>query len=200
MSQLKNRLQALTILDRSFSAMTDDELETLVASLPDDHREAIDELCGAREGGFTETSARTLAMRAYAARGRMNGGLEQICTLITDPCLAQCIEMLGDHAEDPTEAQLLEVTPTLIDAHGLATVRVMLASSITGEAAASVMLTHVLKHDPVLALPPVEEPPVVVLTKAEADEATKAKRKALKEKKQAESRARREQQLRARHH
>ena len=44
--------------------MTDDELEALVASLPEDHRTALDEICGAREGGFTDPSSRTLAMRA----------------------------------------------------------------------------------------------------------------------------------------
>ena len=52
MSQLKNRLQGLSLLDRAFSSLTDAELEALVASLPDDHREAIDSICDAKEGGF----------------------------------------------------------------------------------------------------------------------------------------------------
>lgn len=199
MSQLKIRLQALSLLDRAFAAMTDEELATLVASLPDDHVEALDELCGAREGGFTDADARNLAVRATAARGRMNGGLEQISTLITDPALAKCIEMLGDNSDNPSEEQLLEVTPTIIEEFGLATTRLMLASSIAGEAAASVMLTRVLKHDETLALPPVEMPDVEVLPARTADEETKAKRKAAKEKKQAEARKAREQQQRARH-
>ena len=54
MSQLKNRLQALSLLDRAFTAVTDSELEALIASLPDDHRSAIDEICEAPEGGFTD--------------------------------------------------------------------------------------------------------------------------------------------------
>ncbi len=199
MSQLKIRLQALSLLDRAFAAMTDEELATLVASLPDDHVEALDELCGAREGGFTDADARNLAVRATVARGRMNGGLEQISTLITDPALAKCIEMLGDNSDNPSEEQLLEVTPTIIEEFGLATTRLMLASSIAGEAAASVMLTRVLKHDETLALPPVEMPDVEVLPARTADEETKAKRKAAKEKKQAEARKAREQQQRARH-
>ena len=45
----------------------------------------------------------------------MNGGLEQICTLVTDPTLAKCIEALGDNSDNPTEPQLLEVTPALIE-------------------------------------------------------------------------------------
>ena len=199
MSQLKNRLQALTLLDRAFAAMTDEELATLVASLPEDHVEALDELCGARDGGFTDAEARLLAARSTAARGRMNGGLEQVSTLLADPCLAKCIEALGDNSDDPTEAQLLEATPALIEEFGLATVRLMIATSITGEAAASVMLTRVLKHDETLALPPAERTDVEVLPARSADEETKAKRKAAKEKKQAEARKAREQQLKARH-
>ena len=59
MNQMKNRLQGLTLLDRAFTAMSDDELEALVASLPDDHRTALDEICGAREGGFSEPASST---------------------------------------------------------------------------------------------------------------------------------------------
>ena len=199
MSQLKNRLQALSLLDRAFAAMTDEELATLVASLPDDHVVALDELCGAREGGFTDVEARLLAVRATAARGRMNGSLEQVATLITDPALAKCIEALGDHSDSPNEEQLLEVTPALIEEFGLATTRLMLASSVAGEAAAAEVLTRVLKHDDTLALPPVERVEVEVLPARTADEETKAKRKAAKEKKQAEARQAREQQLKARH-
>ena len=199
MNQMKNRLQGLTLLDRAFTAMTDDELEALVISLPDDHREALDEICGAREGGFTEPSTRTLAMRATAARGRLNGGLEQITTLLCDPCLADCIEALGEHSDNPTEDELLEATPALVDKHGVATVRLMMAGSVAGEALASVTLTRLLKHDETLALPPVEHDEVAVLPPPTADEEIKAKRKGAKLARQAEAKARREQQARARH-
>jgi hypothetical protein len=199
MSQLKNRLQALSLLDRAFTSVTDSELEAIVATLPADHREALDELCGAGEGGFTEASARTLAMRATVARGRMNGGLEQVVTIVTDPTLAKCIELLGDNSDNPSEEQLLEATPVLIEEFGLPATRLMLASSVAGEAAASTMLIRVLKHDATLALPPAEPIEVEVLPAPRADDEIKAKRKAAKEHKQAESRARREQQLKARH-
>jgi len=199
MSQLKNRLTALTLLDRAFTALTDDELAALVASLPDDHREAIDEVCGAKEGGFTDAAARTLAMRAHAARGRMNGGLEQLATLTTDVCLAKCIELLGDNSENPSHDNFQEIAPALAEEFGVPTVRLMLASSVAGEAAASVMLIELLKHDEVFALPPAVKVEVEVLPARTADEETKAKRKAAKERKQAEAAARREQQLKARH-
>jgi hypothetical protein len=199
MNQMKHRLQGLTLLDRAFTATTDEELEALVASLPDDHRTALDEVCGAREGGFSDPSTRTMAMRATAARVRLNGGLEQITTLLCDQCLADCIEALGDNSENPTEDQLLEVTPALIDKHGLATVRMMMAGSVAGEAPASVALTRLLKHDDTLALPAVEHEAAPVLPAPKADDDVKARRKAAKAAKQADARARREQRSRARH-
>lgn len=199
MSQMKNRLQALTLLDRAFNAISDDELAAAVAALPDDHREALDEVCGAREGGFSDPASRTLALRATAARGRINGGLEQISTLISDPCLAKCIELLGDNSDNPTEAQLLEATPTLIKEFGVPVTRLMLATSIAGEAAASEMLTSVLKNHDTLALPPAPKVEVELRPAPTADEETKARRKAAKERKQAESAARRAQQAKAKH-
>lgn len=198
MSQLKNRLQALTLLDRAFSALTDAELEALVASLPEDHREAVDEVCGA-EGGFTDAAARTQAMRAAATRGRMNGTLEQLATVLTDLCLSKCIELLGDSSDNPSHDELLAITPELIEEFGLSTTRLMLASSVAGEAAASAMLIGVLRHDETLQLPAVERTDVAVLPARNADDETRAKRKAVKEKKQAEAAARRSQQQKARH-
>ena len=195
---MKQRLQALTLLDRAFSALTDAELEAAVAALPDDHRDAIDALCD-RDDGFTDPAARVVEMRAVAARGRLNGSLEQLSTVVTDPCLAKCIEMLGDNSDNPSEEQLLEVTPTLVSEFGLGVTRLMLATSVAGEAAASVMLVRVLRHHDELALPAVEAPATVVRPAAQADDDVKARRKAAKEKKQADARLRREQQAKARH-
>lgn len=197
MNQLKTRLQALALLDRAFTAVTDDELEALVASLPDDHRDALDRLCGARDGSFSDPAARTLAMRGTAARGRMNGGLEQLTTLICDPCLADFIEALGDHSDNPTEAQLLEVTPALIEKHGLPTVRLTMAGSVAGEAAAAPTLIRLLKHHEELGLPPEVREGAVVLPAAQADEELRAKRRAAREQKKADANARRLQQLKA---
>ena len=196
---MKNRIQALALLDRAMMAMTDDEIETLIATLPDDHRDAIDKICGADDHVIETPSARTMAIRSTVARGRMSGSLEQIATVLTDPCLADCIEQLGDASENPTEADLAEVSPGLIERHGVATVRLTLAASVAGEAAASVVLTRVLKHDDVLALPARdEEPAPLVVLANEADDDTKARRKAAKERKQTEAKARRAQQARAR--
>ena len=123
--------------------------------------------------------------------------MEQIATVLTDPCLADCIEVLGSASDNPSEAQIHEVAPGLIERHGVATLRLTFAASIAGEAAASVLLTRLLKSDEVLALPPAPEPAEAVVLANAADDETKARRKAAKERKQAESRQRREQQLKA---
>lgn len=91
------------------------------------------------------------------------------------------------------------MTPALVEKHGLATVRMMMAGSVAGEAPASVALTRLLKHDDNLALPPVEHEEAIVLPPPTADDDIKAKRKAAKAARQADARARREQQARARH-
>ena len=115
---MKNRLQALSLLDRAMATMTDAELEALVATLPEDHVAALDKLAGAREGGFEDPAGRTVALRAAVARGRMSGGLEQITTVLTDPCLADFITELGDHSDNPSEDDLQQVLPGMIDKHG----------------------------------------------------------------------------------
>ncbi len=194
---MKNRLQALSQLDRALAAMTDEDLTTLLAAIPDDHRDAIDRMCGAHEGGFDDPAARVVAVRTTVARGRMSGALEQIATVLSDLCLADAIEVLGANSDHPTEAQIQEIVPGLIERHGLPTVRLTFAASVAGEAAASVTLTRLLKHDEVLALPAPAAPAPVVVLSHEADDDTKARRKALKERKQADARARREQALRA---
>jgi hypothetical protein len=194
---MKNRLQALSLLDRAMTAMTDAELEALVASLPEDHVVAIDKLAGAQDG-FDDPAGRTVGLRAAVARGRMSGTLEQIATVLSDPCLADFITLLGENSDNPSEDDLQAVLPGQIDKHGIATVRLTLAASIAGEAAASVMLTRVLKHDEVVALPPAPEPAAPTVLTREADEETKARRKAAKERKQAEARARRDQAAKAR--
>ncbi len=119
--------------------------------------------------------------------------------MVTDPCLAKCIELLGENSDNPTHDQLQEIVPALVEEFTLPTTRLMLACSVAGEAAASEMLIHVLKQDETLALPPAAKVEVEVRPAPTADDETKAKRKALKERKQAEAAARRAQQAKAKH-
>jgi hypothetical protein len=200
-STAKAHLAALSLLDRSLSAMTDDELTTALSALPDDHLEAIDRLAEVGDG------ERVAAVREAIGHGRINGVMEQIATVIADPCLALCIDELGDKADLPSHDEMQKVLPKLIETHGIGVVRVMLASAVVGEAPASATLIEMLKRDEVIALPKQELRPLVParatveLTKTEQAErdAVKAARKERKAREQAAARLRREQQAHAKH-
>ncbi len=182
---MKTRLQALGLLDRALAATTDDEIEALVTALDDDHREAVERLAE----GLTPA-----AIREATTKGRVNGTLESIAVVLADACLADCIEQLGEHSDNPTSDQLREVLPGLIERHGLACTRLMLASTVVGEAQASAIIRDLLKHDDDVKLPPMEPrpiPPIVETQHGSAAEreALKAKRREVKLRRQAEARA-----------
>ncbi len=52
MNQMKTRLAALTLLDRAFQAMSDDDLSTVIESLPDGHVASL-----GPEGGHRQVHA-----------------------------------------------------------------------------------------------------------------------------------------------
>ncbi|MBG7603517.1 MAG: hypothetical protein IZT58_02630 [Actinobacteria bacterium] len=189
MNQMKNRMQALVLLDRSFKATTDDELAAAIESLDDDHREGLE--------SFVD-EASPAGIRAGVKAGRIDGSMEAIATILTDVCLADCIEQLGDHADNPSTEELREVNPGLIERHGVASVRIMLASTVAGEAPASAIIRDLLKSDELVALPKVEEIQIAPLldTQTRSDEeqaAIRAKRAEVKQAKKQEARARKAQ-------
>jgi hypothetical protein len=197
---MKSRLQALGLLDRALRETSDDELTAAVAALGDDHREAIERLVG--ETGDAVTPE---AIRSAATKGRMNGTMESIAIILTDACLADCIEKLGDHSDNPTSEQLREVLPGVVERHGLAITRVMLASTVAGEAAAANVIRDLLKNDDLVKLPKEEPRRIVPAVEPTAEaapdperEALRARRLEARRRKQAEAAARREQASRAR--
>ena len=192
---MKTRLQALGLLDRSIRATSDDELAATVAALDEDHREALERVVG---GEPTPT-----ALREAASKGRLNGAMESIALVLTDASLADCIEKLGEHADNPTSEQLREVLPGIVERHGLAVTRIMLASTVAGEAAAATVIRDLLKHDDVVKLPREEPRQIAPTMSAESDEdperdAVKAKRAEVRKRKQEEAAVRREQSARDR--
>lgn len=196
MNQVKSRLQALGLLDRTFANAADEDLDAAVAALDDEHRDALVKLVG------DEPTA--AEVRAAVARGRLDGTMESVALVITDACLADCIEQLGDHADHPSSDQLREVLPGLIERHGLAITRMMLASTVAGEAPASAIIRDLLKNDELVKLPPSEPRPITPLVQAPAMDPEerakiKAKRAEMRKKKQEQARLRREQAARARH-
>jgi hypothetical protein len=189
----KQRLAALALLDRALASVTDDELGALIAALPEDHRAALDEMAGGSDAS---------SVRQAANAGRMNGTLERMAVVLTDPCLAACITALGDASDDPSEEQLREVLPGLVDGHGMAVVRLMLASAVAGEAKAAPVITPLLTKDETYRLPPVERHPTPAVAVPDPDDPEraelKARRKDARKRKQEQAKARREQAQAAR--
>jgi hypothetical protein len=193
-NQVKNRLQALGLLDRTFANASDDDLAAAIEALGDEHREALDELVGGE--------ADVASVRAAVTKGRIDGTMESIALVLTDACLAECIEELGPAADHPSSDQLRDVLPGLVEHHGLAMTQLMLASTVAGEAPASAIIRDLLKHDELVKLPPAEPRSAgPILQRSKVDdaerEALKTKRKEMRKQKQEEARARREQAARA---
>ena len=227
MNQTKAHIAALSLLDRALIAVTDDELIALMAGLPDDHVLAVKRISGLREADApatvidaadsadvaTAATATTAtddttsdaevveAIRATAHKGRLNGDLQRLGVVLSDACLAECVEELGDAAELPTEADLQKVMPGLVDKHGVGVVRLMLASTVVGEAPASATIVGMLKNDELVKLPPAADKPLAPLLPLKQDDAErlalKAQRKERKAHEQAAARVRRAQLARA---
>jgi len=188
-NQTKNRMQALGLLDRSFKAATDAELATAIEALDDDHRDGLESFVAA---------ATPDGVRAAVKSGRINGDMEAIAAIISDLCLADCIKELGDHADNPSTDQLLEVLPGVVERHGVAVSRMMLAGTVAGEAPASAIIRDLLKSDELVALPKVDETtiaPLIDTSKRSPEEqaAMKAKRAEAKAARKEADRARRAQ-------
>ncbi|MDQ3178319.1 MAG: hypothetical protein M3Q72_12375 [Actinomycetota bacterium] len=188
MNQTRTRLQSLGLLGRAFQAATDEELDSLVAGLDEDHLDALTEL------GATDAAS----VRATVADGRIDGTMESIAVVLVDACLADCIEQLGDHADNPSSDELRDVLPGIIERHGVAATRIMLASTVAGEANASAIIRDLLKSDDDVKLPPAEEPPVVVFERHRDDDdpdrqALLTRRREQRKSKQDAARVRREQ-------
>jgi len=193
-NQMKNRMQALGLLDRAFKAATDEELNTAIDALGDDHREGLD--------SFVDDISPD-GVRNGVKSGRIDGGMEAIAAILTDAALADCIEQLGDNADNPSSDQLREVLPGIVERHTLGITRVMLAGTVAGEAPASAIIRDLLKNDDTLKLPKVDDveiAPLIDTSKRSADEQAelREKRKAAKKAKQEAARTRKAQAAAAR--
>lgn len=182
-------MQALGLLDRSIKATTDEELTAAIDALDDDHREGLESFVDPLTPDGVRTAVKS---------GRINGEMEAIAAIITDLCLADCIEKLGDHADNPSTDELKDVLPGLVERHGVAVTRIMLAATIAGEAPASAIIRDLLKSDELVALPKADEvtiAPLIDTSKRSPEDqaALKAKRAEAKAAKKDADRARRAQ-------
>ena len=170
---VQSRLIAISLLERAVRAATDDEIAGMVVGLTDEQSKLLEQRCQGTD---------TASVRAALTKGRMNGTLEGIAALLADRCLADCVEVLGDSSDNPTEAELQEALPGLVERHSVGATRMMMASAIVGEALASPILKDLLKSDPVVALPPPDLVSITVPKPVDPDRDAKlAARKARKD-------------------
>jgi hypothetical protein len=111
----------------------------------------------------------------------------------------QTIELLGKRAEDPTKEDLLEVLPTVVDAHGPELVTLMLAGYTASDAVCRPVMRDILETDdrfvigepvPVEAKAELGALPEPTLSKAELEAKREQRRSAKDAKRQAELRER----------
>ena len=96
----KDRISRLALLDRALTNVPDADIEKLLTTLPEDHVDALHQLAGFSHDPEASTLA---ALRTVATKGRLNGQLEQISSILADTCLADCIEVLGENSDLPSE-------------------------------------------------------------------------------------------------
>jgi len=200
-NQVKNRLSALSLLDRALRQLPDTKITALYESLEEDDRDAVQHIAGVK-GADPSPADLIAAIRETVNKGRMNGDLERVSLILTESCLNECIELLGPNADDPSEENLREILPGVIAKHGLDVTQVMLATVVTGEAIASPIITRILKHDEAWKVPPAPTltvVPSIVDSKDDAERAAlKEQRKTRKAAEQEAARRRREQAQSAR--
>jgi hypothetical protein len=200
-NQVKNRLAALSMLDRAFRNLPDATITALYEGLDEEGQDAIQHIASVK-GDDLAMPELIAAIRVCVSKGRINGDLERMSLVLTDKCLAECIEALGENSDDPSEENLREVLPAIIKNHTLPTTQVMLASVVTGEAIASPIITRLLKSDDEIKLPPAPVLAMTPLAPLKVDDADrlalKEQRKARKAAEQEEARRRREQMAKAR--
>ena len=142
MTTSRDRVMRTAQLDREFRTLPDETIADLARTLPEPARVAL-----VRLGGNNDPVLETAAFRAGASRGRMKGALERVAAVLSDSCLADCVELLGENADLPSEEQLRAVLPALVERHGVSTTRLMLASAVAGDAPAAAAIGRVLKTD-----------------------------------------------------
>lgn len=184
---MKSRLQSLGLVDRAFRSAADDEIATAVEAMGDDHKEAVERLAGGT--GVDD-------IRAAASKGRIDGTMESLAVVVSDACLADCIDKLGADAEHPSTDQLREILPGIVERHGLGVTRLMLASTVAGEADASAIIRDLLKNDDLVKLPP-SEPTRIVSQFPQSPTVDSSEREIIKAKR-LESRRRRQEAAAAR--
>jgi hypothetical protein len=134
-------------------ALDDDEVVSLIDSLTDDARRALAGALRVTTGAFRKArSPRELLLRSM--RRLPPNVRADVAHMLTIRCLDDAVEALGDDADDPTREQLDAALDPLVELHGIAATRLMLAATTAlPDAKARVVCAEVLATDPRFALP-----------------------------------------------
>jgi hypothetical protein len=144
----KEHVLRLALVEKELRLLPDAELAKLVAACPEEAQRWMIAISGSDDETLSVEG-----LRGALKRGRMKGLPDKAAATLTDTCLHDCIEALGDKADLPSEADLMGVTAALAAKHGVGTTRLMLAAAALAEAPAANAIVKVLKNDPSLALP-----------------------------------------------
>jgi hypothetical protein len=142
----KDHVLRLAALEREFTHLTDDEMTVLIEKLEPQARHYIAGVAGSADEGPVDVGGLRGAMR----RGRMKGVPERVAAVLTDKCLNDCIEALGENADFPSEEDLAAALPSVVRTHGVAPTRIMMAAVVLGEAPAAKAIIKTLKTLPLL--------------------------------------------------
>ena len=143
----KEHVLRLALVERELRAVTDQEIRKLAKTVPAEVQQWLCTLSGS-----TDDSVDPEGLRGAMKRGRMKGVPDRVSTALTDVCLTDCIEQLGEKSDHPSVDDLLAVTPGLVERHGKTVTRLMFASAVLSEAPAGNAIVKVLKTDPTLAV------------------------------------------------
>jgi hypothetical protein len=143
----KNRVLQLQLLVRELTAIDDAELASTVASLPEESQAFLHRVSRSAQDGPLNVPS----LRGNAISGKLRGTLEQVVAVVSDACLSDCIEALGESADLPSQEDLERVIPALVERHGRNVTRLMLASAVAGEAPAGPTIQKLLKSSPLLS-------------------------------------------------
>ena len=140
----KDHVLRLSALERELRAWDDADLAARIEALPEESKAWIASL---GRGPDPDGTLDLGAFRGAVTRGRLKGVPDRAAGILTDGCLQDCIGVLGDRADFPSEADLHEVFPGLVERHGVAATRVMFAAAVLGDAPASSAIMKVLRSE-----------------------------------------------------
>jgi hypothetical protein len=139
------------VIDRvraALAALTDDQLDAAVHALGDgEHLGSLAQALNLKRPALHAHPTPSELVRprlAHAAPGR----LAYTALALAGPCSDECIDALGDHADDPAKDDMERVLPELLEHHDAAIVTLMLTAYPAIDAPCRAVFEDLLDTDP----------------------------------------------------